>query len=41
MRREWGRMITAAATTAPHVGATPTSSTPTTRSAPARQKLRS
>src|SRR4051812_10804077 len=37
MRRACGFMITAAATTAPHVGATPTSSTPTTRAAPARQ----
>src|SRR5215212_11574575 len=36
-----GRMITAAATTAPHVGATPTSSIPTTRIAPSRQWLRS
>src|SRR5688572_6705310 len=41
IRREWGFMINAAATTAPQVGATPTSSTPTTRIAPSRQWSRS
>src|SRR5690242_18725740 len=37
----FGAMITAAATTAPQVGATPTSSMPTTRVRPARQCGRS
>src|SRR5215212_435661 len=37
IRRTWGFMITAAATTAPQVGATPTSSMPATRTAPSRQ----
>src|SRR3990170_3427127 len=41
MRRLFGRTMTAAATTAPQVGATPTSSTPATRTAPARQSGRS
>src|SRR5258706_9866679 len=41
MRWPFGRMMTAAATTAPQVGATPTSSTPTTRSAPSRHRRRS
>src|SRR4051794_16841607 len=41
IRGPCGFMITAAATTAPHVGATPTSSTPTTRTAPSRQWSRS
>src|SRR3954468_6517255 len=36
-----GLTMTAAATTAPQVGATPTSSTPTIRSAPSRQRRRS
>ncbi len=41
MRWQFGGMITAAATTAPHVGATPTSSTPTIRVAPSRHRGRS
>src|SRR6516225_7416563 len=41
MRWQPGFMITAAATTAPEVGATPTSSTPTTRSSPSFQRRRS
>ena len=41
MRWQLGGMITAAATTAPDVGATPTSSTPTTRVAPSRHRGRS
>ncbi len=41
IRLQSGRMTTAAATTGPQVGATPTSSTPTTRSRPARQWPRS
>ena len=41
IRWQPGRMITAAATTAPQVGATPTSSTPTTRTRPAFQSRRS
>src|SRR5487761_2346016 len=39
--RQWGRRITAAATTGPQVGATPTSSTPATRRTPAFQSRRS
>ncbi len=41
MRWQFGGMITAAATTAPQVGATPTSSTPAMRVAPPRQSGRS
>src|SRR5688572_28952846 len=41
IRWQPGCMITAAATTAPHVGATPTSSTPTTRVRPWFQRRRS
>jgi hypothetical protein len=41
IRWQLGRMMTAAATTAPQVGATPTSSTPTTRTRPSRQRRRS
>ena len=41
MRLQSGRMTTAAATTGPEAGATPTSSTPTMRSRPSRQWLRS
>ena len=41
IRWQPGRMITAAATTAPQVGATPTSSTPTTRTSPSFQRRRS
>ena len=41
IRWQLGAMITAAATTAPDVGATPTSSTPTTRLAPSRHRGRS
>src|SRR3954452_20200745 len=41
IRWQPGRMITAAATTAPQVGATPTSSTPTTRTRPSFQRRRS
>src|SRR6185503_13132667 len=41
MRWQPGFMITAAATTAPQVGATPTSSTPTTRVRPSFQRRRS
>ena len=41
IRWQLGGMITAAATTAPQVGATPTSSTPATRVAPSRHSGRS
>src|SRR3990170_309040 len=41
MRRQFTGMITAAATTGPQVGATPTSSTPATRTMPACQSARS
>src|SRR5437899_407995 len=41
IRWQPGFMITAAATTAPHVGATPTSSTPTTRVSPSFHRRRS
>ena len=41
IRWQLGGMITAAATTAPLVGATPTSSTPTMRVAPSRHSGRS
>src|SRR5688572_2951427 len=41
MRWQPGAMITAAATTAPQVGATPTSSTPTTRVSPSFHRRRS